>query len=100
VFLLVGPRFFQVGRSSLSEKEVAFRARRDEEMMRSMVNDFLDDGLILVPRSFWDHSCIWVVGYYGADGFARVVVGIASDSHQLCWVLKSPAIMKGSEGVN
>jgi hypothetical protein len=56
--------------------------------------------LILVPRSFWDHSCIWVVGYYGADGFARVVVGIASDSHQLCWVLKSPAIMKGSEGVN
>jgi hypothetical protein len=33
-------------------EEVAFRARRDKEMMRSMVEGFPDDGLILVPGSF------------------------------------------------
>lgn len=94
-----------MGRSSLSEKgpmeEVAFRARWDEEMMRSMVDDFPDDGLILVPRSF----CVTIF----ASGWSVITVQmdlpallsvLASDSHRLCWALKSPAIMKGSEEVN
>ncbi len=45
-----------IRRWSLPEKEPreveAFRAMLDDGMMRSMVDDFMDDSLILVPRSF------------------------------------------------
>jgi hypothetical protein len=45
-----------MGRWSLPEKRhrelEAFKARLEDEMMRSMVDGFPDDGLILVPRSF------------------------------------------------
>ena len=92
-----------MGRLSLPEKghkEVeAFRARLEDEMMRSMVDDFPDDGLILVPRSFGVMIVAsgWSVIAAKMDLPARFSVEL--DSHKLWWALKSPATMKGSWGV-
>jgi hypothetical protein len=79
---------------------IAFRAKRDEEMMRSMVEDFPDEGLILVPRSFG----VIIV----ASGWSVIteqmdlpaVLSVELDSHRLWWALRSPAIMKGIGGAN
>lgn len=93
-----------MGKWSLPEngpiEVIAFRAKRDEEMMRSMVEDFPDEGLILVPRSFG----VIIV----ASGWSVIteqmdlpaVLSVELDSHRLLWALRSPAIMKGIGGAN
>jgi hypothetical protein len=93
-----------MGRWSLPEKGQrkveAFRARLDDEIMRSMVDYFPEDGLILVPRSFGVMIVAsgWSVIAAKMDLPARFSVEL--DSHKLWWALKSPATMKGSWGGN
>ncbi|EFX76759.1 hypothetical protein DAPPUDRAFT_106661 [Daphnia pulex] len=79
-------------------KVEAFRARLDDEIMRSMVDDFPEDGLILVPRSsgVMIVASRWSVIAAKMDLPARFSVEL--DSHKLWWALKSPATMKGSWG--
>ena len=77
---------------------IAFRAKRDKEMIRSMVEDFPDEGLILVPRSFGVTIVAsgWSVITVQMDLLAELSVDL--DSHTLWWALRSLAIMKGSGG--
>jgi hypothetical protein len=93
-----------MGRWSLPEKGQrkveAFRARLDDEIMRSMIDYFPEDGLILVPRSFGVMIVAsgWSVIAAKMDLPARFSVEL--DSHKLWWALKSPSTMKGSWGGN
>jgi hypothetical protein len=77
---------------------IAFRAKRDEEMIRSMVEDFPDEGLILVPRFFG--VTIVASGWLGitVQMDLPAVLSVELDSHTLWLALRSLAIMKGSGG--
>ncbi|EFX70791.1 hypothetical protein DAPPUDRAFT_112391 [Daphnia pulex] len=83
-----------MGRWSLPEKgpmeEVAFRARRDKEMMRSIVEGVSDNGLTLVPGSFGVTIAASVIT---VQMDLPAVLSVLLDSHWLWWALKSPAIM-------
>lgn len=73
---------------------VALRARIDEKMMRSMVDDTPDDGFILVPRSFGMTKMAsgWSVTTAQMD--LPAMFSVALDSQRLWWALKLPAIME------
>ena len=78
---------------------IGFRAKRDEEMIRSMVEDFPDKGFIMVPRSFGVTIVAsgWSVITVQMD--LPVVLSVELDSHTLWWALGSLAIMKGRGGL-
>ena len=85
-----------MGRWSLPEngpREMeAFRERREEEMMRSMVDEFALDGLILVSRSFGVTKVAsgWSVITELMD--LPVTFSLAFHSQKLWWALKSLAL--------